>query len=40
MLLLLFFGGGGVLAIPRGKWDLSSPARDGTWAPGSESMES
>ena len=39
MVLLLFFGRGG-LAIPRGKWDLSSPARDGTWAPGSESMES
>ena len=38
MLVVLFWGGG--LTIPRGKWDLSSPARDGTWAPGSESMES
>ena len=38
--MLVFFLGGGGLAIPHGKWDLSSPARDGTWAPGSESMES
>ena len=27
-------------ATPRGMWDLSSPARDGTWATCSGSLES
>lgn len=28
------------LAVPRGLWDPSSPTRDGTWALGSNSVES